>query len=343
MKLLVTGHLGYLGVEMIPVLRQLGHEVVGLDNNWFATGEFLAEPDPVPVIDVDLRDVTAADLDGFDAVLHLAALSNDPLSDINPNLTYKINLDASVHLAEASKEAGVQRFLFSSSCSLYGKGGDADVTETAAFNPVTPYGESKIRVEQALSDLADDTFSPTYLRNATAFGLSRRLRADIVVNNLVAHAVTSGKVVMESDGTPWRPLVHVLDIAHAFACVLDAPREAIHNQAFNVGRTGENYQVRDVANLVAEVVPDCIVGFGDNAAPDIRDYRVDFTKIEQQLPGYNPQWTVRRGIEELYAAYSGGGMTAELFNGPKYFRLRTIKALLESGELDDSLRTKVTA
>jgi nucleoside-diphosphate-sugar epimerase len=341
MKVLVTGHLGYIGVEMTSVLTARGHEVVGLDTDLFAECDFLYPPDQVPNLDVDVRDVTAADLVGFDAVIHLAALSNDPLSDLNPSLTYDINRDASVRIAEAAKAAGVQRFIFSSSCSLYGKGGDEELDEVAAFNPVTPYGESKVQTEHALSALADENFSPVYLRNATAYGLSRRLRADIVVNNLVGHAVTSGKVMMQSDGSPWRPLVHILDISHAFAQVLDAPRDAIHNKAFNVGRSGENYRVRDVANLVAEVVPDCAVSFADGAAPDIRDYRVDFSKIERELPGYQPQWTVRRGIEQLWAAYADGAMTPELFAGPKYFRIRTVKSLIDSGEVNIELRRKV--
>jgi nucleoside-diphosphate-sugar epimerase len=312
MRILVTGHLGYLGVEMTSFLCGLGHDVVGLDTDLFAECDFLAPVDPIPYLDVDLRDVTAEDLAGFDAVIHLAALSNDPLSDLNPSLTYEINRDGSVRLAKAAKAAGVRRFIFSSSCSLYGKGGDHELDEAAAFNPVTPYGESKVQVERALSELADDSFSPVYLRNATAYGLSRRLRADVVVNNLVGHATTSGKVLMQSDGSPWRPLVHVLDIAHAFAQALVAPRDVIHDQAFNVGRVGENYRVRDVANLVADIVPECAVSFAAGAAPDIRDYRVDFSKIERELPGYQPQWTVRRGIEQLWAAYSDGGMTPEL-------------------------------
>ena len=338
MRVLVTGHLGYLGVEMTSALTAAGHDVVGLDTDLFAECDFLAAPDRVPDLGIDLRDVAPSDLVGFDAVIHLAALSNDPLSDLNPLLTYAINRDASIRLAEAAKAAGVGRFIFSSSCSLYGKGGDQELDESAAFNPVTPYGESKVQVEQALAGLADDDFSPVYLRNATAYGLSRRLRADIVVNNLVGHAATTGRVMMQSDGSPWRPLVHVLDIVHAFAQVLIAPRNVVHNQAFNVGRVGENYRVRDVANLVAAVVPHATVTFADGAAPDIRDYRVDFGKIERELPGYRPQWTVRRGIEQLWAAYSDGGMTASLFDGPNYFRLRTVKQLIDRGDVDLELR-----
>jgi nucleoside-diphosphate-sugar epimerase len=339
MKVLVTGHRGYIGVEAVPVLRAKGHEVVGLDTGFYDECDFVSPPDDVPSLNVDLRDVTAEHLRGFDAVAHLGALSNDPLGDVNPGLTYDINLHASVRLARAAKQAGVKRFLFSSSCSLYGSGGDAPLDENAAFQPVTPYGESKVRVEQEVATLADASFSPVYLRNATAYGVSRRLRADIVVNNLVGHALTTGKVLLQSDGTPWRPLVHIRDIIHAFEVMLGAPLDLIHNQSFNVGRNGENYRIREVANMVAEVVPNCAVAFAPGASPDLRNYRVDFSKIER-VPGWSPSWTLRNGIEELYAAYTSASMTAEQFLGPRYYRLKTVKGLQERGVLDAELRRK---
>jgi nucleoside-diphosphate-sugar epimerase len=300
----------------------------------------MSPPDRVQELRVDLRDVTPDHLRGFDAVVHLAALSNDPLGDINKNLTYDINQHASVRLAKASKEAGVRRFLFSSSCSLYGAGGGGLLDEKAAFHPVTPYGESKVLVEQQLSSMASSSFSPVYLRNATAYGVSRRLRADIVVNNLVGHAVTTGKVLLQSDGTPWRPLVHFRDIIHAFEVCLAAPVDSIHNESFNVGRTGENYQIRQVANMVAEVVPDCTVSFATGAGADARDYRIDFTKIETKLPGWKPSWTLRKGIEELYTAYKKAGLTKEEFLGPRFYRLKTVRGLQERGLLDGDLHFK---
>jgi len=338
MKVLVTGHRGYIGVEMVSVLSKAGHEVVGLDTGFFNGCDFRAAPDEVPELVVDLRDVTEEQLKGFDAVAHLGALSNDPLGNINPDLTYDINLHASVRLARAAKAAGVRRFLFSSSCSLYGAGGEGFLDESAAFNPQTPYGESKIRVEQELTSLADGSFSPVYLRNATAYGVSRRLRADIVVNNLVGHAITTGKVLLQSDGSPWRPLVHLRDIIQAFERCLVAPIDVIHDQAFNVGKTTENFRIRDVANAVAEVVPNCEVAFAAGASADNRDYRVDFTKIETKLPGFKAQWTLRAGIEELYQAYKAGGMTKELWLGPRYYRLPTIRELISQGVLDNNLR-----
>lgn len=338
MKVLVTGHRGYIGVEMVSVLREAGHDVVGLDTGFFDECDFRAPPDDIPSLQVDLRDIKPEQLRGFDAICYMAALSNDPLGDINPNLTYDINLHGSIRFAECAKEAGVKRFLFSSSCSLYGAGGDGFLDETAAFHPVTAYGKSKVELELAVAKLADEKFSPVYLRNATAYGVSRRLRADIVVNNLVGHAVTTGKVLLQSDGTPWRPLVHIRDIIHAFERMLVAPRDVIHNQAFNVGRTSENFQIRDVAKMVAEVVPNCEVAFATGASADARDYRVNFGKIERELPGWNPQWTLRKGIEELYAAYLEGNMTKETWQSSRYYRLKTIMGLRERGQLNDDLR-----
>ncbi len=338
MKVLVTGHRGYIGVEMVSVLRNAGHEVVGLDTGFFDECDFRSPPDDIPSLNIDLRDVKPEQLHGIDAVCYLAALSNDPLGDLNPNLTYDINLHGSIRFAECAKAAGVKRFLFSSSCSLYGAGGDGFLDEKAAFNPVTPYGKSKVELELAVAKIADDNFSPVYLRNATAYGVSRRLRADIVVNNLVGHAVTTGKVLLQSDGTPWRPLVHIRDIIHAFEKMLVAPKDVIHNQAFNVGRTAENFQIRDVAKMVAEVVPNCELAFAAGASADARDYRVSFAKIENTLPGFAPQWTLRKGIEELYQAYLEGNMTKEDWQGPRYYRLKTIMGLRDHGRVDDNLR-----
>ncbi len=337
MKLLVTGHNGYIGQVMVPLLQDAGHEVVGLDTFYYEDCQFDGRP-PVEAIRKDIRDIEPADLEGFDAILFLAALSNDALGDLDPALTFDINRDATVRCAETAKQAGVPRFIFSSSCSLYGAAGDAPLTENAAMNPVTPYGTAKIEVEQALSHLADEHFSPVYMRNATAYGLSPSLRIDLVVNNLTAYAYTTGEVLMKSDGSPWRPLVHIEDISRAFLAVLEADRDLVHDQAFNVGRSSENYRIREVAELVAQVVPDCHLEFAEGASPDLRNYRVDFTKIETTLPGYEPTWTVRKGIEQLYAAYQEHGLTREEFLSSKYLRIKTVLGHREAGRLDERLR-----
>jgi len=339
MHVLVTGHAGYIGAVLVPMLLEAKHEVTGLDTNFFAGCDFNGGLADVPAIHKDIRDIAVADLKDFDAVIHLAALSNDPLSDLNPESTYEINHRASLRLAELAKAAGVPRFLFSSSCSLYGLSADADfLTEDAAFNPVTPYGESKVLVERDVSRLADDHFTPTYLRNSTAYGVSPRLRADLVVNNLVGFAYTTGEVLIASDGTPWRPLVHVEDICRAFLAVLEAPREVIHNQPFNVGRTEENYQIRDIAQMVEEIVPGSRVKYAQGGGPDLRCYRVNCDKVAHTLPGFQPQWTVRRGIEQLYTAYKEHALTVEKFTGTRYTRIKHLGKLLSTEQLDRTLR-----
>ncbi len=343
MKVLVTGHHGYIGSIMVGVLGRAGHEVTGLDSFLydgcnFGDGEDRAE---VPFLCKDVRDVGADDLRGFDAVIHLAALSNDPLGFLDESCTYDINHRGSVTLARAAKAAGVPRFLFASSCSLYGAAGDRILDETAAFNPITAYGTSKVLVEADVSQLADHSFSPTFLRNATAYGVSPRLRADIVVNNLVGLACTTGEVLIQSDGTPWRPLVHVEDISRAFLAVLESPREAVHNQAFNVGSSLENYQIRDIAAMVQDVVPGCRVRYLEGGGPDPRCYRVNCDKLPRHVPGFRTEWTVRRGVEELYDSFVRYRLTREMFAG--YVRLARIQELLRSGRLDAAMRWRTVS
>lgn len=344
MRVLVTGNLGYLGVVMTRVLRADGIDVVGLDSDLYRDSTF-GDPGAIPSVSTrikDVRDVERADLEGFDGVVHLAALSNDPLGDLDPALTLAINHRASIRLATIAKSAGVRRFVFASSCSNYGaSGGEQLLTEDADLRPVTPYGQSKVLVERDLSTLADATFSPTSMRNATAYGVSPRLRLDVVLNNLVAWAVTTGRVRLQSDGMAWRPLVHAEDIARGALAALRAPVDVVHDRAFNVGSTAENYLIRDLAQIVAESTG-CDLEFAGGASADTRTYRVDCSRIEREL-GFRTTWTARAGVQELQAAYRRLSLTLDQFEGPRYQRIAQIQALLSAGRLEDDLRRPVAA
>ncbi len=338
MKILITGDTGYIGSTIVPLFLQENFDVVGLDSDLFEQCVFETPKHTIPHIRKDLRDVSVNDLRGFDAIVHLAALSNDPLGNLDPNLTYDINHKASVRLAELAREAGVSRFLFSSSCSIYGAAGQGAVNETAAFNPVTPYGHSKELVEGGVRELATDDFSPVFLRNATVYGYSPRMRFDLVLNNLTAWAIATGQILIKSDGTPWRPIVHVEDVGRGFIAAIKAPRERVHNQAYNIGQSSENYQIRDIADIVKEVVPGTEVTYAPGGEPDKRSYRVDFSKVQNELPEWQPQWNARTGAEQLRDAYQRVGVTVEDFEGPRFRRIDLLKRLMSEGKVDKTLR-----
>ncbi len=340
MRVLVTGHRGFIGARTVPVLEAAGHEVAGMDVGFYEDCDFGAT---VPVVReddrLDVRDVTPAALDGFDAVVHLAALSNDPLGELDESLTTEINYQGTVRLAEAARKAGVGRFVFASSCSMYGAGGDQrPVTEEAPLRPLTAYAESKVKAEEHLAELATKDFSPTFMRNATAYGASPRLRLDVVLNNLSAWAYTTGKVRILSDGTPWRPLVHAEDIARATAAVLAAPRELVHSQAFNIGSDADNYRISDIAEIVADEAGDAEVEYAGTGDPDPRSYSVDFGKFARTFPDFEPAWSARAGARELLDAFETTGFDSAAFESDRYVRLRRIRTLLESGALDERLR-----
>lgn len=339
MRILLTGHDGYIGPVMIKVLQGAGHDVAGLDSHYFESCAFGEYESPIRSLRKDIRDVVQGDLEGFDAVIHLAAISNDPLGNLNPQCTYDINHEASVNLAKLAKAAGVSRYLYSSSCSVYGAASPDDIlTEEAEFAPVTPYAKSKVMVERDVAPLADDNFSPTYMRNATVYGVSERLRGDLVVNNLTGWALTTGRVYLKSDGTPWRPLVHVEDLSLAFLAALETPREVVHNQAFNVGRDEENYRISTVAEIVRDAVAGSRLEYEEGAGPDPRCYRADFGKIKRMLPAFQPKWTVPKGVEQLVAAYKAIGLRQEDLEGERYLRIKHIQHLMASGRLDADLR-----
>lgn len=343
MRALVTGHKGYIGSVMVPMLLESGFDVVGLDNDLYEGSVFGDESiyggvPTIPYIRKDIRDIELSQLRGIDVVVHLCALSNDPLGNFDPNITYEINYEGSVKLAKLAKKAGVQRLVFSSSCSVYGASKTDIVNEESNLNPVTPYGTSKIRAEQDISALADSKFSPVFMRSATAYGVSPMLRFDLVLNNFIAWAYTSKIVLLKSTGKAWRPIVHIEDISRAFIAALNAPRELVHNQVFNVGRTEDNYIVRELAEIAKETVPNSEIKYAKDAEPDKRSYRVDFSKIASTLPDFKPKWTARLGAKQLYEAYKKFGLALEDFEGPRYRRISHLENQVSNGVLDKTLR-----
>jgi nucleoside-diphosphate-sugar epimerase len=344
MRVLVTGHHGYIGSVLAPALQEAGQEVVGLDTFYYRGCNFGDGTEFKPALALDLRDVQPAELDGFDAIVHLAALSNDPLGDFNPNWTYAINRDGTIALARAAKEAGVRRFVFASSCSMYGAAeGDAALTEDAPLRPLTPYAESKVAAEEALTELAGDDFAPVSMRNATVYGLSPRLRLDIVLNNLVAWAHATGAIRLQSDGSSWRPLIHVRDVARAALALLEAPEEVVRGEAFNIGSDVQNYRIRELAEIVHDRLPHCEVTFAEGASADPRSYRVDFSKFESAFPQCRFEWTAERGADELALGYEDVGLTFEDFQGHRYIRLGQLRRLLDANALDAELRWNAAA
>jgi len=328
----------------VPVLAAAGIQTTGCDINLFDRADFAPGGDipEIPNLGKDIRDLTVEDLEGFDAVVHLAALSNDPLGQLRPGLTQQINHEGTIHVARCAKEAGAKRFVFASSCSNYGKAGEDMVDEAGKLNPQTDYGVSKVLAERDLKPLADDNFCPVFLRFATAYGASPRMRFDIVLNNLVAHAYTSGRILMMSDGTPWRPIIHVEDMARAFVAALEADADAIRGEAFNVCRTENNYQIKDLAEIVAETVPGAKIDYASDAGPDNRSYRVSSAKIEKHIPGFKPEWDARRGAQQLYEAVKACDLKVEDFEGRKYKRLAQLEALVAEERLDEAFRLKAS-